>query len=134
MDFHHKLLIFFHLTFLVSPVSGRRLECIDKSCEFRSDTFQTNYGIPQGSVLGPVLFFRFINDLPDVLPLRKIIIFAGDVVFFSSHRDLAVLFHTLECTLQGVSFWYSRNLLALNDKNANICYFANSFQMDFLFC
>ena len=49
-------------------------------------------------------FLLFINDLPDALPLCKIIIFTDDVVIFSSHWDLAVLFNNFECILQGVSF------------------------------
>ena len=91
------------VNFFASYLSGRRLECIENSRGLRSDTFQINYGIPQG--LGPVLFLLFINDLPDFLPLCKIIMFADDVVIFSSHQDLVVLFLNLECTLQGVSFW-----------------------------
>ena len=117
MDFHYEPLIFF-----ASYLSGRRLECLEKSRGLRSDTFQINYGIPLG--LGSVLFLLFINDLPDFLPLCKIIMFADDVVIFSSHRDLVVLFLNLECTLQGVSFWYSRNLLALNEKKCQYMLFS----------
>ena len=105
MDFHYEPLIFF-----ASYLSGRRLECIDKSLDLRSDAFQITCGIPQGST-------------SDVLPLCKIIMFADDVVIFSSHRDLAVLFHNLECTLQVVNFWYSRNLLALNEEKCQYMLF-----------
>ena len=54
------------------------------------------------------------------------IMFADDVVIFSSHRDLAVLFHNLVCTLQAVSFWYSRDLLALNEKKCQYMLFSRT--------
>ena len=63
--------------------------------------------------------------------------FADDVLIFSSHRDLAVLFKNLECTLQGVSFWYSRDLLALNEKKYQFMLFSQTGSVisgGFLFC
>ena len=48
----------------------------------RSHTSKISCGVPQGSVLGPLLFLLFINDLPNCCPSGKIRIFADDTTVF----------------------------------------------------
>ena len=45
------------VNFFASYLSGRRLECIDKSRDLRSDTFKINYGVPRALYLGLFYFF-----------------------------------------------------------------------------
>jgi hypothetical protein len=48
------------------------------SKSFTSNLKEIKCSIPQGSVLGPLLFLLFINDLPDARPLAKVVLFADD--------------------------------------------------------
>ena len=52
-------------------------------------------GVPQGSILGPLLFLIFFNDLPDCLHHSQIMKYADDTVLFISSKD----FHVIETKL-----------------------------------
>ena len=60
-----------------------RLQCVlVNGCH--SDFLQVSSGVPQGSVLGLVLFSAFINDLPGVLRYCVVHLFADDVQLYKS--------------------------------------------------
>ena len=69
-----------------------------------SDSFSTLSGVPQGSVLGPLLFLIFINDLPKYLPESiNIKIYADDVKLYIEHKndfETEILSEALSCIEQ----------------------------------
>ena len=78
-------------------------------------------GIPQGSVLGPLLFLIYINDLPDgINSLRKI--FADDTSLFSTVSDMHKSASNLNDDLEKISYWAYQWKMQFNpepNKQAN---------------
>ena len=73
-----------------------------------------NYGVPQGSVLGPLLLILYTNDLPNTLTVIKSILFADDTTIYYSHSNLNTLYTNLNKDLQILNDWFKTNKLSLN--------------------
>ena len=68
-----------------------------------SDLKRSEHGVPQGSVIGPVLFLMFINDINYFISPSKCVLFADDTTLIISHKNFAqldALLATLEKNLK----------------------------------
>ena len=76
-------------------------------------------GIPQGSVLVPVLFLLFINDLPKVINNSLITMFADYVTLYATGNDVSHIQSTLQGDLECVLPWFRKNRLFVNPSKSS---------------
>ena len=80
-------------------------------------------GVPQGSVLGPLLFLIYINDIHQSSDKLNFFLFADDTTLLFAHKNLKVLEQVINSELTKVSEWLIANKLSLNIKKSNYVIF-----------
>ena len=80
-------------------------------------------GVPQGSILGPLLFLIYINDLPSCDSLLKTILFADDCTLYFSHNNVYSLANIINTHLDNVSCWLTANKLTINTNKTHYIIF-----------
>ena len=93
-------------------VNGHTSEYLNISC-----------GVPQGSVLGPLLFLIYINDLPSVSKYLRFYLFADDTNIYFEAKDFKTLQKIMNRELRHLKKWLEANKLALNIEKTNFVVF-----------
>ena len=71
-------------------------------------------GVPQGSILGPLLFLIYVNDLHKESLILTPVMFADDTNLFLSNKDISKLFNDMNVELQKMSIYFKANKLSLS--------------------
>ncbi|KAH0818649.1 hypothetical protein GEV33_004142 [Tenebrio molitor] len=109
--FSNKLIAFFE-----SYLSGRQQYVHYHGVS--SYPYATNSGVPQGSVLGPLIFTLFINDLPSVLDC-EVLLYADDAKMFQTINSLSDA-DNLQRNLDRLNIWCTSNKLNLNPRKCKV--------------
>ena len=79
-----------------------------------SDERLTTKGVPQGSLLGPLLFIIFINDINSAFNTCKVHLYADDTVIYYSHNNPKVVENVLNKEMNSLDAWMNKNNLKIN--------------------
>ena len=99
---------------LISYMQNRKF--IVKYDEAVSETHDMALGVPQGSILGPLLFSVYINDLPCYIKKGMTVMYADDTTVAVSAPNGNDLHKYVENIIDDMNSWCSRNRLILNEK------------------
>ena len=98
--------------FLKSYLSERKQFTRINECN--SNIMNITYGVPQGSILGPLLFTLYINDIGQAMTNCKTNLFADDTAMVFTHHDVNTLISNCQTSLEHVYKWFKLNKLSLS--------------------
>ena len=90
-----------------------------------SDKLPITCGVPQGSILGPILFLLYINDLCNTSKVFKLILFADDTNIVCTGKDRKEVENLLNSELYNLNKWFEVNKLTLNLTKTKYIIFGN---------
>lgn len=106
-----------------SFLSDRKIKVVlDGQC---SSVYSITSGVPQGSILGPILFLLFINDLPDEM-MSELAMFADDTSLYSTVSEKTCFFDrlelasSLESDLRSATDWGKQWLVTFNSSKTKL--------------
>ena len=91
--------------------------------DVQSEVMTIRNGVPQGSVLGPLLFLLYINDIQFCSELISIVLFADDTNILFSHTCLKQLNEVIQIEMNKITDWLNANKLSINTEKTKFILF-----------
>jgi hypothetical protein len=89
----------------------------------KSEIKAIKHGVPQGSVLGPLLFILYINDLYTAISKSSTFLFADDTCLLYSHSNLKTIQKNLNYDLRSLFRWLCASKISLNATKTEVVLF-----------
>ena len=86
--------------------------------------YEINYGVPQGSILGPLLFLMYIYDMQNIAPIKSIV-YADDTTLIVTGRSYVEALQKSNAILQRYYDYYTLNKLTLNGDKTKYMIYSN---------
>ena len=86
----------------------------------KSDLETVTFGVPQGSILGPLLFLLFINDLPLFINNVSADLYADDTTLYDVQNSIEMIEHNLQIGLNQLNIWCKYNGMVLNSAKTKV--------------
>ena len=93
--------------------------------ETTSEYLPITCGVPQGSVLGPLFFLIYVNDLENVLQDCNVKLYADDTVLYQSGENCRDAMDKLQYSMNTFANWCSANVLSINVKKTKLMAFGS---------
>ena len=103
-----------NLSWIQSYLANRKL--VVKHEDNMSPPYETCRGIPQGSILGPLLFCIYVNDITNSFDKAKCLLYADDLATYYSDEDEAKVTSVLQEEIDTFEQWCEANSLTINAK------------------
>ena len=111
-----------------SCLTARQQQCLVNGC--LSSQSNLLCGVPQGSILGPLLFLIYINDLPNCLKFTNPCLYADDTQIFSSSFDSGVLGNNINSDLKNLSDWLTVNKLQFHPLKTKLMVVVSTYNLN----
>ena len=106
------------LSWFNTYLTNRKQQVAINNC--KSDFKQISYGVPQGSILGPLLFLLFINDLPLYTSNVFTDLYADDTTLYDVHDSMEQIENNLQSSLNNLQIWCRNNGMILNSSKTKV--------------
>ena len=99
-------------------LTNRKQQVAINNC--KSDFKQISYGVPQGSILGPLLFLLIINDLPLYTSNVFTDLYADDTTLYDVQDSMEQIENNLQSSLNNLQIWCRSNGMILNSSKTKV--------------
>ena len=106
------------LSWFNTYLTNRKQQVAINNC--KSDFKQISYGVPQGSILGPLLFLLFINDLPLYTSNVFTDLYADDTTLYDVQDSMEQIDNNLQSSLNNLQIWCRNNGMILNSSKTKV--------------